>query len=65
MAQDRSEVNDEIVVFSVILEDIWGFYKLIKKNESDLKHKCKYDNLLPKNTLHIDVFKSKVMAGAV
>ena len=25
---------------------IWDFYKLIKKNESSLKHKCNNDNLL-------------------
>ena len=28
-------------------EGIWDFYKLIKKNESALKHKCNYDNLIP------------------
>ena len=28
-------------------EIIWDFYKLIKKNESALKHKCNNDNLLP------------------
>ena len=27
---------------------IWYFYKLIKKNESTLKHKCNYENLLRK-----------------
>ena len=26
---------------------IWDFYKLIKKNESALKHKCNDDNVLP------------------
>ena len=28
-------------------EGIWDFYKLIMKNESALKHKCKDENLLP------------------
>ena len=27
-------------------EGIWDFYKLIKKNESALKHKCNNENLL-------------------
>ena len=26
---------------------IWDVYKLIKKKESALKHKCNYENLLP------------------
>ena len=29
-------------------EGIWDFYKLIRKNESALKHKCNDDNLLQK-----------------
>ena len=28
-------------------EGIWDFYKLIKKNESALKHKCNDENPLP------------------